>query len=64
MVAKGLILDTNKNFRTKRVINIRPLEQLQNMNHFLGNSRGAKSQLDEETRSEPTLSSLGLAFPN
>lgn len=63
MVAKGGRIDTNKNFRTKKVVNIGTLEQLQDMNHFLGNSKGEEGQLDEETRSEPILSFLGLSFP-
>lgn len=63
MVAKEGRIDTNKNFRTKEVINIGTLEQLQDMNHFLGNSKGRRGQLGEETRSEPVLSSLGLSFP-
>lgn len=63
MVAKGGRTDTNKNVRTEKVVNIGTLEQLQDMNHFLGNSKGEEGQLDEEMRSESILSSLGLLFP-
>lgn len=45
MVAEGERIDTNKNFRTKKVINIRTSEQLQDMNHFLGNSKGGRGPI-------------------
>ena len=41
MVAQGVGIDTNKNFRTKKVIDIGRFEQLQNT-FFLGNSKGSQ----------------------
>lgn len=46
MVAQGGRIDTNKNFRTKKVVNIGTLEQLQNMNNFLGNLKGSQGPVE------------------
>lgn len=61
MVAQGLRIDANKNFK-KKFPNIGTLKQLQNMNDFLGNSKTRASWMRKEKIRDSSFC-FGTQFP-